>query len=87
MSGLSHCAAHEAERQAKLKARRARAQTSAAAVLARVLYGDPKWKAARLTFLRQHPLCADCGELGVIEAATDVDHITPHKGDRKLFWD
>ncbi len=87
LPGLSHCERHEAARQDKLKARRAKAQTSPAAALARVLYADPKWKAARLAFLRAHPLCVDCGELGVIEAATDVDHITPHKGDRKLFWD
>jgi len=85
--GLSHCEHHEAARQTKLKARRAKAKTSEAALMASALYNDPKWKAARLAFLRAHPLCVDCGELGVIEAATDVDHIMPHKGDRKLFWD
>ncbi|MCG7623196.1 HNH endonuclease [Epibacterium sp. Ofav1-8] len=86
LPGLSHCEQHEADRQEKLKVRRAKAQTSEAAIAARVLYADPKWKAARIAYLRQHPLCVDCGELGVIEAATDVDHIIPHKGDPKLFW-
>jgi 5-methylcytosine-specific restriction protein A len=48
-----------------------------------------KWQQARIQFLREHPLCMcdDCqaGKLRVT-AATDVDHITPHKGDMKLFW-
>ncbi|MFV1442194.1 MULTISPECIES: HNH endonuclease signature motif containing protein [unclassified Phaeobacter] len=87
LPGLSHCDQHEAERQGKLKARRAKAQTSEAALMARALYADPRWRAASKAFLRQFPLCRDCGELGVIEPATDVDHIEPHKGDRKLFWD
>ena len=24
---------------------------------------------------------------GMYVRATDVDHITPHRGDRQLFWD
>jgi 5-methylcytosine-specific restriction protein A len=28
-----------------------------------------------------------CRGAGRIEAATIVDHVTPHKGDRRLFWD
>ncbi len=87
LPGLSHCERHEADRQEKLKVRRAKAKTSEAALMASALYSDPRWKAASKAYLRTHPLCVDCGELGVIEAATDVDHITPHKGDRKLFWD
>lgn len=87
LPGLSHCEKHEVARKAKLKTRRAAAQTSPAAIAARRLYNDPKWKAARLVHLRANSICADCDELGVVEAATDVDHITPHKGDRKLFWD
>jgi 5-methylcytosine-specific restriction protein A len=87
LPGLSHCEEHEARRKDQLKARRQAAQTSPAAIAARRLYADPKWKAARLVYLRQHPICKDCEELGVVEVATDVDHITPHKGDRKVFWD
>lgn len=48
-----------------------------------------KWEAARLAFLRAHPLCecVDCkgGELRVM-AASVVDHIVPHRGDPALFW-
>ena len=60
---------------------------SGGAIAARRLYADPKWKAASLVHLRSNPVCKDCDEPGVVEAATDVDHVTPHKGDRKLFWD
>ena len=87
LPGLPHCEDHEAARQAKLKERRAKAQTSEAAITGRRLYASAKWKAAAKAFLRRHPLCRDCADLGAIEPATDVDHIKPHKGDRKLFWD
>jgi 5-methylcytosine-specific restriction endonuclease McrA len=43
---------------------------------------DSKWDSARKGFLAKHPRCSRC------EApATVVDHKTPHRGDRKLFWD
>ena len=45
-----------------------------------------KWVKARERFLRAHPLCVYCYKQGFIEAATVVDHVTPHKGDQKLFW-
>lgn len=67
--------------------RRAKAQTSPAALAARKLYANPRWVKASKAYLRDNPLCVDCQELGVVEPATDVDHIEPHKGDRKLFWD
>ena len=38
-------------------------------------------------FLRAHPLCAMCDKVGIITAATVVDHITPHDGNYDLFWD
>ncbi|EEG10289.1 HNH endonuclease [Pseudogulbenkiania ferrooxidans] len=47
---------------------------------------DSKWRRARESYLREHPLCVECRQRGFIEAATVVDHITPHKGDQKLFW-
>ncbi|MCW1919974.1 HNH endonuclease [Rhodobacter sp. KR11] len=40
------------------------------------------WDKARKEYLAFHPVCAMCGN-----AATLVDHITPHKGDKTLFWD
>lgn len=49
-------------------------------------YGS-KWQAARLLFLKQFPLCQFCLTRDVIEAAVVVDHVVPHRGDQKLFWD
>jgi 5-methylcytosine-specific restriction endonuclease McrA len=34
-----------------------------------------------------HPLCEECLGHGVAMPATVVDHIVPHRGDPKLFWD
>jgi 5-methylcytosine-specific restriction protein A len=46
-----------------------------------------RWRKARAAFLAQHPLCAACRVQGRVVAATVVDHIVPHRGDQKLFWD
>lgn len=46
-----------------------------------------KWQKAREGFLRNHPLCVECGKQGQLVKATIVDHIIPHKGDKDLFWD
>lgn len=48
-------------------------------------YGD-RWKKARATYLRSHPLCVTCKAAGLLEPATVVDHKIPHKGDQELFW-
>jgi 5-methylcytosine-specific restriction enzyme A len=49
-----------------------------------------RWQKASKAYLQAHPLCVcpECkaGELRVT-AATVVDHIIPHRGDMKLFWD
>lgn len=49
-------------------------------------YGS-RWRRARAAFLAQHPLCAACRVRGRVVAATVVDHVTPHRGDQRLFWD
>lgn len=40
-------------------------------------------------YLQAHPLCADPDKrhVGRIVSATDLDHIIPHKGDMRIFWD
>lgn len=45
------------------------------------------WQKAREGFLRNHPLCKLHQDKGHVVAATVVDHIVPHKGDKTLFWD
>lgn len=51
------------------------------------LYGA-QWRAARTRFLAEFPFCAGTTEAGepCTAPATDVDHITPHRGDLGLFW-
>jgi len=46
-----------------------------------------KWQAARKRYLRAHPLCVKCQCQGKLTPATVIDHIIPHRGDDKLFWD
>lgn len=48
---------------------------------------NSRWRKARLTYLGSNPLCAHCEAQGRIVPATEVDHITPHRGDQALFWD
>ena len=45
------------------------------------------WRKARRLFLQEHPLCMRCLERGRYVKATVVDHIVPHRGDQRLFWD
>ena len=48
---------------------------------------DARWRKARVVYLGLHPLCAECRRHGSTVAASVVDHIQPHKGNRKLFWE
>jgi 5-methylcytosine-specific restriction protein A len=41
-----------------------------------------RWRKAAKEFLAFNPLCRTCSQL-----ATRVDHIVPHRGDQRLFWD
>lgn len=56
----------------------------------RTWYKTRAWRDLRATQLRQHPLCQCplCREgAGAITPATVVDHIHPHRGDARLFYD
>ena len=46
-----------------------------------------EWRKYRARFLLKHPLCVTCLAEGRTEAATVVDHIVPHRGDRERFRD
>lgn len=48
---------------------------------------DRRWQKARKSFLERNPLCAKCMREGKLTPATVVDHIVPHRGDKRLFWD
>lgn len=53
----------------------------------RHLYNTKQWHKLRAIQLRDNPLCDMCQEQGRVVAATVVDHIKPHKGDKALFFD
>ena len=46
-------------------------------------YSSARWRLLRINYLRLHPLCVRCDKP---TAATVVDHIMPHKGNKELFW-
>jgi 5-methylcytosine-specific restriction enzyme A len=48
-------------------------------------YGS-KWRGYRSRYLKEHPLCVECEVGGRTTAATVVDHVKAHKGDKALFW-
>lgn len=48
---------------------------------------DYRWQKARKQYLAEHPLCVMCEHKGITTAANTVDHIVPHRGDQRLFWD
>lgn len=60
---------------------------SAEATAYRALYKTAAWQRMRQYHLSQEPLCRFCAKQGRVTAATVVDHIKPHRGDRRLFFD
>lgn len=51
------------------------------------LYKTPEWRALRREQLRIEPCCRFCDRLGITRAAAIVDHVEPHRGSRRLFFD
>ena len=51
------------------------------------LYNSNHWQRLRKHVLAKQPLCVICLKEKRITPATVVDHIKPHKGDEKLFFD
>ena len=48
---------------------------------------NSEWRSARTDFLQRNPLCAECMRNGKLTPATVVDHVIPHRGNKRLFWD
>lgn len=46
-----------------------------------------QWQKERVKFLSDNPWCVECHRHKRRIPANEVDHIIPHKGDMKLFWD
>jgi 5-methylcytosine-specific restriction enzyme A len=47
---------------------------------------DRKWERAAAQFRWRNPLCLGCLAIGVKRKAVVVDHVIPHRGDQRLFW-
>ena len=87
--GTRFCAAHSEvgeKREIEAKAKRDAARLNRLGSASERGYSY-RWRCVAKHFLQKHPICAECERRGVIRMATCVDHITPHRGDRALFWD
>ena len=73
-SGTKYCDAHKALHPEEVRSAAGRGYGSA-------------WRKASKQFLQAHPLCEECQKQGRYVKATVVDHVVPHRGDEKLFWD
>jgi 5-methylcytosine-specific restriction protein A len=45
------------------------------------------WQKRSMAHRRKNPLCVECKRKGLIVPGECVDHIIPHKGNRRLFED
>ena len=54
---------------------------------ARKMGYDKNWEKRRANFLLNNPLCVECLKNGKYTPANVADHIIPHKGDKRLFYD
>jgi len=50
-------------------------------------YATKRWRSLRKAQLRVEPMCRSCHESGKVVEATLVDHVIPHRGDMRLFFD
>jgi len=72
------CEKHRKEYHRKVNSRRNKTNQG--------MYGG-RWQKARNIFLANNPFCAECSKDGATQLASVVDHIEPHRGNFKLFWD
>lgn len=90
--GTGLCPRHASERQERRAARDVSARKQWQAKLdqdrgsAYARGYDKRWQRFRKDFLSRNPLCAECARQGRVTAASVVDHIIPHRGDRETFW-
>lgn len=51
------------------------------------LRNSTRWKRMRAVHMREHPVCANCERQGRVVIGVVCDHIVPHRGEEKLFYD
>lgn len=52
----------------------------------RAWYATKAWFIRRSRQLKHFPFCAKCLVMGMTRKATVVDHVLPHRGDRRAFF-
>jgi len=75
--GHSYCPAHYKAKQQMADSRRGSSSERGY---------NGAWQKARAAYLRAHPLCRTHEQQGRVVAASVVDHIVPHRGDKAAFW-
>ncbi|NUN51833.1 MAG: HNH endonuclease [Planctomycetaceae bacterium] len=73
------CARHRAEKDRALDERRDPRIVR--------LYRSKRWLILRREVLAAQPTCLSCREEGIVSRATEVDHVTPHRGNLQLFFE
>lgn len=86
-NGRFYCPAHITRTQALQAERQAAFNRTPDRKHSSKLYNGKAWQAMRASQLRREPLCRTCSAAGRITVATEVDHITPHRNNAKLFFD
>lgn len=50
-------------------------------------YKTRRWQAVRARVLQRDHYTCKCGVVDVKKYGLHCDHVTPHRGDERLFWD
>ena len=68
---------------------RAQRQVTSRFQVGETRYDTARWRDTARRFRAAHPLCAhsDLGVAGCTLVTEAVDHVVPHRGDARLFWD
>lgn len=78
LTDSAYCEAHAKARQRLVDSRRASSSERGYTY---------RWQKASKNFLKRNPLCVQCLAEDEVKPSEVTDHIVPHKGDYKLFWD
>lgn len=45
------------------------------------------WRQMRARHVKRQPFCVECAKAGIRKPVDEVDHIVPHRGNTRLFFD
>ena len=85
LTATQFCAAHQIEHVRRQGQRRAEFDRLRGSAAARGY--DYRWQKYSANYLRENPWCVTHRKRNLYVPATHTDHIVPHRGDPRLFWD